>query len=954
MKKFSIICGLALALLTVGCVNETTEDINPNLKTSISVSLDQTRTYLGEVEDGVYPILWSAGDEVAINGVTTAVADSYVDKNVASFESVAVAEEYSVFYPASLLNEDSVYKNAYTISEVQQFVEDSFAENTSILVGHAEHATEGNTKVSLLNVYGYLKINITSAGEVKSVYVSATADEAISGTFAVDYKDASVTPIAGSSIIRVMGVEATEGVANVVVAVPAGVYAKGFTVKIIDNNNYSMTKTIGATDGVTIERAQLYILPSLDYTASTAEEVEINNATELQAFLTAVDAGDYAAFQNANGEVVLGNDIDLTGVTLTGSTVTGADAAFKGVFNGQGYALKNWTTSSALFAENRGTIKNIVFDSSCTWTPAATGDQALLVTKNYYFVSGITSNVDVTLNEVAIDASLTIGAVVARSYAVVANCVNNGDISITNTNWTAGNLIAGGVVGYAWYQSGVDIVDNCINNGNLTFSTATDVAGKNYYVGGVLGATSSVAWKDLAADSDKGNITNCLNTGNITCDRKAINTGTYANIGGITGYIDGDLVNCVNSGDISYLCINDPDASTAVTRPAIGGVVGVCTFSVTDCINHGKVKVTGTFAAGNADTVQETQFCGRCADPAFGGVIAQAGNALGLGDKISGCYNYGEIDLNCTMRGANGSSTHAGGVIGLTHYNVEDCHNYGTALFGAGMKIHYFGGVVARTYQNNITISECTNNKALTFTSTAVAAIMPQNYFGAICGHGATGLTVNSCDNYGNVTIAEGHVSKNNSYLGGIVGQAASSGTVQDCTNDGDLTVNPAAQWRVGGISANVGGTILRCTNTGDLSATKSTSDGIGGIVGFGQCNVTNCTVDCTITGGATAPCGGLVGGHGNTTQSWNGNTLKFAITTSGAYCGIFCGSNTASTAGKVSTIGDALANKVKAGSTINGVAVTADDCADLTKLYGYIKTEGFGILGEYGVTFIQ
>ena len=951
MKKFSIICGLALALLTVGCVNETTEDINPNLKTSISVSLDQTRTYLGEVEDGVYPILWSAGDKVAINGVTTAVADSYVGKNVASFESVAVAEEYSVFYPASLLNEDSVYKNAYTISEVQQFVEGSFAENTSILVGHAEHATEGNTKVSLLNVYGYLKINITSASEVKSVYVSATADEAISGTFAVDYKDASVTPIAGSSIIRVMGVEATEGVANVVVAVPAGVYAKGFTVKIIDNNNYSMTKTIGATDGVTIERAQLYILPSLDYTASTAEEVEINNAAELQAFLTAVDAGDYAAFQNAKGEVVLGNDIDLTGVTLTGSTVTGADAAFKGVFNGQGYALKNWTTSSALFAENRGTIKNIVFDSSCTWTPAATGDQALLVVKNYGTVSGVTANVSASLDAVAMDATLTIGAIVSKSYAVISNCVNNGNISITNIDWTSNNLYAGGVVGYAWYQSGVDIVDNCINNGNLTFSIKDGIAGKAYYVGGVLGATSSVAWDSLAADSDKGNITNCLNTGNISCSRNGVGNDAYANIGGVTGYVDGDVKNCVNSGNVSYLCLNAPEGETAITRPAVGGVVATCTFSVTDCINHGKVKVTGTFAAGGSTT---KAYVARISDPAFGGVIAQAGNALGLGDKISGCYNYGEIDLNCTMRGANGSSLHAGGVIGVTHYNVEDCHNYGTASFGAGMKTHYFGGVVARTYQNNITISECTNNKELTFTSTAVEAIKPQNYFGAICGYGAKSLTVDSCDNYGNATIANGHVSSNNSYLGGIVGQAASSGTVQDCTNDGDLTVNPAAQWRVGGISANVGGTILRCTNTGDLSATKSTSDGIGGIVGFGQCAVTNCTVDCTITGGATAPCGGLVGGHGNTTQSWNGNTLKFAITTSDAYCGIFCGSNTASTAGKVSTIGDALANKVKAGSTINGVAVTAEDCTDLTKLYGYIKTEGFGVLGSEGVTFVQ
>ncbi|MBQ4503319.1 MAG: hypothetical protein II986_06595 [Alistipes sp.] len=947
MKKFSVICGLALALLTAGCTNDTTEGVNPTLTTSISVSLDQTRTYLGEIKDGLYPILWSEGDKVAINGVATAIPAAYVGQNSAYFEGVAAADDYSLFYPATLLDTNSTGKNIYTISDVQTFVEGSFAENSSILVGYAKHAAEGETKVSLKNVYGYLKINITSAADVEAVYVSAAASEAISGTFEVDYDTAAITPVAGNSIIRVMGVKATGGVANVVVAVPAGKYADGFIVKILDKNNRSMTKTIGKTDGVTIERAQLYTLPSLAYSANSTEDVEINDATELQAFLTAVDAGDYAVWVNANGEVVLGNDVDLTGVTLTCSASTG-DAAFAGVFNGQGYALKNWTTSSALFADNKGTIKNIVFDSSCKWTPA-TGDQALLVTKNNGIVSGITANVSVSFDAVAIDASTTIGTIVARSYKTVENCVNNGNISITNIDWTAGNLIAGGVVGYGWYKAGETLVGNCVNNGNITFSTKQGVAGINYYVGGVLGATSSVAWDSLAADSDKGIIINCLNTGDVSCSRANTGNGTYANIGGIAGYVDGDLVNCVNEGNVSYLCVNNTDSDTAITRTAVGGVVAACTFSITDCINRGKVTVTGTFAAGGKTT---TQFVGRVGDPCVGGVVAQVGNVLALGDKISGCYNYGELDLNCTMRDANESSFYAGGVIAVTHNNVENCHNYGKATFGAGMKTHYLGGVVARTYQNSITISKCTNNAPLSFKSTAVSAVTPQNYFGAVCGYGAASLTIDECSNSGSVTVEAGHVSSNNSYAGGIVGQASSKATVKDSENSGDINIIPAAKWRAGGISANVGGTILRCTNTGNLTATSSTSDGIGGIVGFGQANITNCTAKCTITGGATAPCGGLVGGHGNTAQSWNGNTIKINITTTGAYRGIFCGSNTAANDGAISTIGDASTNYVLSGSTLNGTAVTADDCSDLTKLYGNITNDGHGVLGTYGVTF--
>ena len=50
----------------------------------------------------------------------------------------------------------------------------------------------------------------------------------------------------------------------------------------------------------------------------------------------------------------------MTGVTLTSAT------QFDGVFNWQGYALKNWKSDGvALFAANSGSIKNILIDDTC-------------------------------------------------------------------------------------------------------------------------------------------------------------------------------------------------------------------------------------------------------------------------------------------------------------------------------------------------------------------------------------------------------------------------------------------------------------------------------------------------------------------------------------------------------------------------------------------------------------
>ena len=104
MKRVSIIVCLALVMLTASCSKDATTDNNPSLKTTLGVAIDtpQSRTYIGDVNsDGTYPILWSEGDKVVVNGVVTTVDSKYVGTSSLTVEAL-VADEYKIAYPGEI------------------------------------------------------------------------------------------------------------------------------------------------------------------------------------------------------------------------------------------------------------------------------------------------------------------------------------------------------------------------------------------------------------------------------------------------------------------------------------------------------------------------------------------------------------------------------------------------------------------------------------------------------------------------------------------------------------------------------------------------------------------------------------------------------------------------------------------------------------------------------------
>ena len=82
---------MAVAVLFAGfaCTTDATEDIGVNVggQTTITISLEESRTQLGEKADGVYPLYWSEGDQISVNGVaSSALAEGGSATATFSFE----------------------------------------------------------------------------------------------------------------------------------------------------------------------------------------------------------------------------------------------------------------------------------------------------------------------------------------------------------------------------------------------------------------------------------------------------------------------------------------------------------------------------------------------------------------------------------------------------------------------------------------------------------------------------------------------------------------------------------------------------------------------------------------------------------------------------------------------------------------------------------------------------
>lgn len=657
----------AVSLALASCAMEPlvveTEHLVPYTAEAKMPSSD-TKTHLNGKE-----VLWNEGDMIAIyDGVAVRefVLSSGAGTKHATFqgEISATATSLSAVYPCSSarLDDGVLSVTAPVVQTISTYSIDDKALTMSASAAKGE-AFMFRNQVSLLRF-------TVSEGFTQMLFAPGGAEDYIT-----------------------VNLPGTEGTYEV--ALTPGEY-QGLTVLGKKDDKWYVKSTEKL---LSVERNHIKNIGSI---ALTDEAVPIRNSIEMLAFLSSASVEE-------SRTVVLLSDVGIQ----SDGPATAAD--FSGVFDGLGHKVT--ISSSALFSQNHGTVKNLTIEGSLAEISTECSPIAI---KNYGVMENIHNNVMLFYSSKAdIEEVIVLGGLAAYNYGTINNCSNSGQISLSAHKSIAA-LAMGGIAGYSEGP-----IENCTNNG-LVAAIATHGSGVQ-----ALGALQKSA----------------------------------SNIGGILGLgmTNAPLTSCTNNGEVQFFLTAIDKATADYSRNQIGGIVGSPYGDVTECINHGKVHVEARSSAN----VAFADF-GSLYD--IGGI---AGGSYHQTDSVGAQCDATSI-LSCVNDGAvtvwidaTKYNSPIGGIVGWPNGEkkslasvVRDCENRGDITMEGHGKVR-LGGVMAGTGP----LENCSNSGAVTVLSADATSCI-----GGICAFHSQDHKLYACTNTGDVV--------SNVALDGVGGLIGNQGNV--------------------------------------------------------------------------------------------------------------------------------------------------------------------------------
>ena len=851
MKNLTkIFMAVVAGMFAFSCATDTTEDLGVQVGggeglTSITLSLEESRVQLGEKAGQKYPLYWTAGDKISVNGVEAEAQIIETNPAYATF-TVAEADKYELAYPAAPAGQ-------VLFAEKQNHVAagNTFESGVSTMYGLGT-IEEG---FNLYHLTGVLKIGVTGSAVLSKIQISTIDRAPIAGAFDIDFETGEVkATTASKNVIEYSfgeGLQLSTEPQYVHVVVPAGQYDELY-VTLYDNAHGVMYATVKAGESKPLTAGNVReFKTAIPYAANTQKFV-IDSPEQLAAFKAAVEAEGGLAM-----DAVLTEDIDMTGVEWT--AINGENYTHTVV--GNGYAIKGLT--APLFATTSASFKGLHLEGvnittnnvvklgalaciltqttaegakveNCSVSGTITvNNPGLDATDISLMYGGLVGNVMGTTiigceNHANIEATgvvaagnaknMYIGGVVGFGnnatidetiiYTTIQNSKNSGKITIQNTLTTAegattgkvtSNLTAAGIFGHSSTNANTNdnglTIDNCENSGAIDFNGV----GATVRLGGIIGYGSSTA-------AIPTTISNNVNSGAITVKEGAsISADLY--LAGVVGHsVRGNLSNLVNNGAITI------EDGTDLSATNVGGIISQHsssggTFNV--ATNNGAITISTT----NSDIVR------------VGGVMSLAVGAT------TDIVNNGNITYSGKTSDRAASPVFIGGVVSqLSYYaSLKGATNTGNILCNTGGKSTLsinIGGVVCcsacRNIQNLTNGVDGDNTKGKITYQVSGANTVLALIAGVICRatiKSGKDATYTNCNNYGDIYVdnsAASAYSFNNGYIGGLASYVCGVGTWTNCHNYGGITlgentiVNRAI--RAAGLFAAYDSTILAST----------------------------------------------------------------------------------------------------------------------------------------------
>ena len=648
---------MAGLLVVAGCAKETAPELSPAGSDFLVLNADVADVTKTDISEG--NSTWEAGDVITV--VYDGAAYEYVAQSAGettTFTSTAgittydAAKPLTAYYPAT-----DVTGTIKVESEKTLVFKDGTQVNTSCapLVGtpKSDNLKDGALSVVFSNVFSVLELRIDAGelgGTAKSIKVepasAADFEGYLSFTGTVDPATLAVTPAengTGNSLTVNLPANADPKQA-MTIKFPVGRFSTASGLKItFTTTEGSYSRNVYKT-GVTsyVQKGEFFYAKHLAKPMyAFANAGGISTAEDLVAFAAAVNAGESIVnWMNADGKVVLLNDIDMASVTSW--TPIGASAfnwasnaltltsgkMFTGYFDGQGYKIKNFkmvcdnATAGGAWGLFGGlgagaVVENLVIDESCTLEVKATAPTDCGVIAGMMWdarIRNITSNAAMKFDGNGGDNKRMTMAVVGMAFAetdstVISNVVNNGNIVAAaggNTKNGGTAVHIGGLLGFGTnHLNSTQIVAvlDCVNNGDIESATAR--------ASGLVAACNRY-------------------THVRGCDNYGDNLNTFKTSGGARL---GNITCITGAGSALYYTRNFGDLISTTTG-AVGGVL--CLVNSDDNVLEG-VETYGKVISDKANNSYKGSFFGQCSK------AAKITNCV-CGGTV-GMYNGGTYDV---------------------------------------------------------------------------------------------------------------------------------------------------------------------------------------------------------------------------------------------------------------------------------------------------------------------
>ena len=194
MKRITFGIFALLSLALVGCqADVTTDNIAKEGATTFTVHTAGTRTYLGGKVGDTYPVFWSDGDKIVVNGVESeAAVINAEDASVAQFTiNTSVKYPYNITYPYTSACKAGAA--AVLFPAEQNYIEGSFEQKCAPMCGYATSSSESITMKHLTTI---LRIPIKAQKEgvvLDKVVITSTSGAKLAGEFSVNCTSGALT-----------------------------------------------------------------------------------------------------------------------------------------------------------------------------------------------------------------------------------------------------------------------------------------------------------------------------------------------------------------------------------------------------------------------------------------------------------------------------------------------------------------------------------------------------------------------------------------------------------------------------------------------------------------------------------------------------------------------------------------------------------------------------------------